>query len=124
MPALGPVSVSKRTAETIVRLVGQILGDLTRAEGAAGRLPLDEAVTRRMRELGARTERGEHGAGFVARVIIGNGWLLLPIALLHYDTSGGLTFTSLYTLDTGSGDRVTGKSCTCPPSVTPGQTRT
>ncbi len=77
MPALGPVSVRKRTAETIVRLVGHILGDLAQAEGAAGRLPLAEAVTRRMRELGARTERGEHGVGFVARVVTGNIWLLL-----------------------------------------------
>jgi hypothetical protein len=77
MPALGPVSVRKRTAETIVRLVGHMLGDLAQAEGAAERLPLAEAVTRRMRELGARTERGEHGVGFVARVITGNVWLLL-----------------------------------------------
>jgi hypothetical protein len=76
MPALGPVSVRKRTAETIVRLAGHMLGDLAQAEGA-GRLPLAEAVTRRMRELGARTERGEHGVGFVARVITGNIWLLL-----------------------------------------------
>ena len=30
-----------------------------------------------MRELGGRTERGEHGVGFVARVITGNIWLLL-----------------------------------------------
>ena len=77
MPALGPVSVRKRTAETIVRLVGHMLGDLAQAEGAADRLPLAEAVTRRMRELGARTERGEHGVGFVARVVTGNIWLLL-----------------------------------------------
>ena len=77
MPALGPVSVRKRTAETIVRLVGHILGDLAQAEGAAERLPLAEAVIRRLRELGARTERGEHGVGFVARVITGNIWLLL-----------------------------------------------
>src|SRR6204780_2389775 len=78
MPALGPVSVRKRTVETIVRLVGHMLGDLEQAEGAAGgRLPLAEAVTRRMRELGARTERGERGVGFVARVITGNIWLLL-----------------------------------------------
>src|SRR5690348_9475755 len=77
MPALGPVSVRKRTAETIVRLIGHILGDLAQAEGAAERLPLAEAVTRRMRELGARTERGEHGVGFVARVVTGNIWLLL-----------------------------------------------
>ena len=76
MPALGPVSVRKRTAETIVRLVGHILGEL-QAEGDAERLPLAEAVTRRMRELGARTERGEHGVGFVARVVTGNIWLLL-----------------------------------------------
>src|ERR1700733_8323399 len=77
IPALGPVSVRKRTAETIVRLVSHILGDLAQAEGAAERLPLAEAVIRRLRELGARTERGEHGVGFVARVITGNVWLLL-----------------------------------------------
>jgi hypothetical protein len=75
MPALGPVSVRKRTAETIVRLVGQILGDLALTADAAG--PVAAAVTRRTRELGARTERGEHGVGFVARVITGNIWLLL-----------------------------------------------
>ena len=77
MPALGPVSVRKRIADTIVRLVGHILGDLAQAEGAAARLPLAEAVTRRMRELGARTALTEHGVGFVARVITGNIWLLL-----------------------------------------------
>ena len=76
MPALGPVSVRKRTAETIVRLVGHILGDPAQAAGAE-RLPLAEAVIRRMRELGARTERSEHGVGFVARVVTGNIWLLL-----------------------------------------------
>src|ERR1700747_1453006 len=37
-PALGPLSVRKRTPDTIVRLVGNILGDLAQAEGAAGRL--------------------------------------------------------------------------------------
>src|SRR6202012_3274125 len=47
MPALGPVSVRKRTGETIVRLVGHILGDLAPAADAA---PLAQAVTRRMRE--------------------------------------------------------------------------
>src|SRR5580692_11931809 len=77
MPALGPVSVRKRTAETIVRLVGHMLGDMEQAEGAAGRLPLAEVVTRRLRELGGRTERGEQGVGFVARVVTGNIWLLL-----------------------------------------------
>ena len=77
MPALGPVSVRKRTEETIVRLVGHILGDPAQAESAAERVPLAEVVTRRMRELGGRTERGEHGVGFVARVITGNIWLLL-----------------------------------------------
>src|SRR5690348_12756260 len=74
MPALGPVSVRKRTAETIVRLVGHMLGDLAPTADAASPT---QAVTRRMRELGGRTERGEHGIGFVARVITGNIWLLL-----------------------------------------------
>jgi hypothetical protein len=69
MPALGPVSVRKRTTETIVRLVGHILGDLAPAADAA---PLAQAVTRRMRNLAAEPERGEHGVGFVARVITGN----------------------------------------------------
>src|ERR1700761_8473092 len=77
MPALGPVSVRKRTADTIVRLVGHMLGDIALAADAAGRLPLAGAGTRRMRELGTRTERGEHGVGVVARVIAGNIWLLL-----------------------------------------------
>jgi hypothetical protein len=52
MPALGPVSMRKRTAETIVRLVGHILGDLAPAVDAAS---LAQAVTRRMRELGGRS---------------------------------------------------------------------
>jgi hypothetical protein len=77
MPALGPVSVRKRTTDTIVRLVGHMLGDTSQAEGADGRPPLTEAVTRRMRELGARTEPGGPGVGFVARVVTGNIWLLL-----------------------------------------------
>ena len=77
MPALGSVSVRKRTVETIVRLLGHMLGDLEQAEDAAERLPLAEVVTRRIRELGARTERGEQGLGFGARVVTGNIWLLL-----------------------------------------------
>src|ERR1700727_305229 len=78
MPALGPVSVRKRTAETIVRLVGHILGDLAQAEGADERAgPLADAVGRRMGELGRRMDQGEHGVGFVARVVTGNIWLLL-----------------------------------------------
>jgi len=77
MPALGPVAVRRRTAETIVRLVGHILGDLAQTAGATERPALAEAVSRRMRELGARTERGERGVGFVAQVLTGNIWLLL-----------------------------------------------
>src|SRR5580658_4880820 len=77
MPALGPVWVRRRAAETIVRLVGQILGDLAPTADVAEPLAAAEVVTRRLRELGARTERGEHGVGFVARVVTGNIWLLL-----------------------------------------------
>ena len=77
MPALGPVWVRRRAAETIVRLVGQILGDLAPSADVAEPLAAAEVVTRRLRELGARTERGEHGVGFVARVVTGNIWLLL-----------------------------------------------
>jgi hypothetical protein len=78
MPALGPVAVRKRAVETIVRLVGHMLGDIGQAGDDAGRRrPLAEAVTRRMLELGQRIEHGEHGVGFVARVITGNIWLLL-----------------------------------------------
>jgi hypothetical protein len=78
MPALGPVAVRKRTAETIVRLVGHALGDIVPAANADGQRRLvAQAVTRRMRELGGRVQQGEHGVGFVARVVTGNIWLLL-----------------------------------------------
>jgi hypothetical protein len=77
MPALGPVSVRKRTAETIVRLIGHMLGDIALAADAGQRRTLAGAVTRRMRELGTRIEHGEHDVGFAARVVSGNIWLLL-----------------------------------------------
>jgi hypothetical protein len=76
MPALGPVSVRKRTAETIVRLIGHMLGDTALAD-AGQRRTLADAVTRRMRELGMRIEHGENDVGFAARVVSGNIWLLL-----------------------------------------------
>jgi hypothetical protein len=76
MPALGPVSVHKRTADTIVRLIGHMLGDIALAD-AGQRRTLADAVTRRMRELGTRIEHGEDGVGFAARVVSGNIWLLL-----------------------------------------------
>jgi hypothetical protein len=78
MPALGPVSVRKRVADTIVRLIGHMLGDIAlAAEDAGQRRTLADPVTRRMRELGTRIEHGEHGVGFAARVVSGNVWLLL-----------------------------------------------
>src|ERR1700678_3085564 len=76
MPALGPVSVRKRTADTIVRLIGHMLGDITLAD-AGQRRTLADAVTRRMRELGTRIEHGENDVGFASRVVSGNIWLLL-----------------------------------------------
>jgi hypothetical protein len=76
MPALGPVSVRKRAAETIVRLIRHVLGDIGQAADAGQRRTLAVAVTRRMRELGTRVEE-EHGVGFAARVVTGNIWLLL-----------------------------------------------
>jgi hypothetical protein len=77
MPALGPVSVRKRTAETIVRLIGHMLGDITLAADTGQRRTLAGTVPRRMRELGTRIEQGEHGVGFAAQVVSGNIWLLL-----------------------------------------------
>src|ERR1700743_3801194 len=77
MPALGPVSVRKRTAETIVRLIGQLLGDIALAADAGQRRTLAGAVIRRMRELGTRIDHEEYGVGFAARVVTGNIWLLL-----------------------------------------------
>jgi hypothetical protein len=77
MPALGPVSVRKRTADTIVRLIGHMLGDIAPVADAGQRRTLADAVTRRMRELGTRIEHGEDGVGFAARVVSGNIWLLL-----------------------------------------------
>ena len=40
MPALGPVAVRKRAAETIVRLVGHMLGDIAVAADSEPRRPL------------------------------------------------------------------------------------
>jgi hypothetical protein len=77
MPALGPVAVRKRAAETIVRLVGHMLGDIALAADTEPRRPLADVVTRRMLELGQHIEHGEHGVGLAARVITGNIWLLL-----------------------------------------------
>jgi hypothetical protein len=78
MPALGPVAVRKRAADTIVRLVQNMLGDLGLAAEATGqRRPPADGVTRRMLELGRRIEHGELGVGFAARVVTGNIWLLL-----------------------------------------------
>jgi hypothetical protein len=77
MPALGPVSVRKRTADTIVRLIGHMLGDIALAADAGQGRTLADGVTRRMRELGTRIEHGEHGVVFAARVVSGNIWLLL-----------------------------------------------
>jgi uncharacterized membrane protein len=76
MPALGPVSVRKRTADTLVRLIGHMLGDTALAD-AGQRRELADAVTRRMRELGTRIEHGENDVGFASRVVSGNVWLLL-----------------------------------------------
>ena len=53
MPALGPLSVRKRAAATVVRLIGHMLGDITLADTGQRRTLVD-AVTRRMRELGTR----------------------------------------------------------------------
>ncbi len=76
MPALGPLSVRKRAAATVVRLIGHMLGDITPAD-TGQRRTLGDAVTRRMRELGTRVEHRDRGVGFVTRVISGNIWLLL-----------------------------------------------
>jgi hypothetical protein len=76
MPALGPVSVRKRTADTLVRLIGHMLGDTALAD-TGQRRELADAVTRRMRELGTRIEHGENDVGFASRVVSGNVWLLL-----------------------------------------------
>jgi hypothetical protein len=78
MPALGPVAVRKRAVETIVRLVGHMLGDMMQAAGADERPSLlANRVGRRMRELGRRMDQGEQGVRFAARVVTGNIWLLL-----------------------------------------------
>src|ERR1700683_2962822 len=56
MPALGPVWVRRRAAETIVRLVGQILGDLAPTADAAEPLAAGAAAH-------ARAGRGLRGRG-------------------------------------------------------------
>jgi hypothetical protein len=78
MPALGPVAVRKRAAESIVRLIGNMLGDVVLAADTDGRRrPVADRVTRRMLELGRRIEQEDLGVGFAARVVTGNLWLLL-----------------------------------------------
>ncbi|HEY4463072.1 MAG TPA: hypothetical protein VGN41_10460 [Streptosporangiaceae bacterium] len=78
MPALGPVAVRKRAADTILRLVQTMLGDIVLAAQASDRPRTPgEAVTRRMLELGRRAHQEELGVGFAARVVTGNIWLLL-----------------------------------------------
>src|ERR1700722_10834967 len=59
MPALGPVSVRKRTTETIVRLIGHMLGDTALAD-AGQRRTLAGVINRRIRELGTRIDHGEN----------------------------------------------------------------
>ena len=78
MPALGPVAVRKRAAETIVRLVGHMLGDIEQTgEGTGPRRPPARIVSRRMAELSRRMEPEDLGVGFAARVVTGNIRLLL-----------------------------------------------
>jgi hypothetical protein len=78
MPALGPVAVRKRAVETIVRLVGHMLGDTMQAAGTDEQpSPGADRVGRRMRELGRRIDQGDNGVGFATRVVTGNIWLLL-----------------------------------------------
>ena len=100
MPALGPVSVRKRTAETIVRLVGHILGDLAQAEGAAGRLPLaagrDPSHGRTGRPHGARrARRGFRRAGHHRQHLVAAGHAarqppVAASAAAHAHAGGGL----------------------------------
>jgi hypothetical protein len=78
MPALGPVAVHRRAAETTVRLVRHMLGDLApTAEPAGRRRPMGPRLARRLLELGNRVEHSENDLGLAARVVTGNIWLLL-----------------------------------------------
>jgi hypothetical protein len=76
MPALGPVAVRRRAAETTVRLVRHMLGDRAPASEAARR-PMRPRTARRLLELGTRAEPGESDLGLAARVVTGNIRLLL-----------------------------------------------
>jgi hypothetical protein len=66
LPALGPVAMTRRASDAIVRLVAALLG--SEQAGDAGK---------RVREMGSRVEVEGPGLGFVAGVITGNIRLLL-----------------------------------------------
>jgi hypothetical protein len=76
-PALGPLGLKRRTSDTIVRLVSALLGD------GAMLSPADDrpAVSRRARELGARTRPDAHGVALLTGVVAGN--LRLLFGMLH-----------------------------------------
>jgi len=93
MPALGPVSVRKRTAETIVRLIRHMLGDSALAADAGQRRTLAGAVTRRNARTGhADRARGNMAWASPRGVITGNIWLLL--GMLRANRRGGSRYGS------------------------------
>lgn len=76
LPALGPVAVTRRATEAIVRLVAGLLGD-NEPDGDEDRRRRRTAIGRRLRELVDREDDDARGFGFVTGVVTGNLRLLL-----------------------------------------------
>jgi hypothetical protein len=76
LPALGPVAVTRRAADAVLRLLGMLVGDDGSGESPAPDGPRSR-VTRRLLQLRNRAVTDERGVRLLAGVVAGNLRLLL-----------------------------------------------